>query len=297
MFKTTLKLFFLSLILTACDVINPSEEIPSYLKISKFEVEGINDLPPSANVQDVWVTVDNIFIGVYSFNDESITIPVLSAGSSVVTLRPGIVKDAGFNSIHEIYPYYNGYTEQLILENGKITEVTPKTSYTDDAFFVQEVTDDFETGLTRKYRSCLGCPTTLQVINKDSTNSDLFIDINGTALGLVEISAGSTDSISFTSAEQFGIPLNASQVWMEFDYKSNIIFTTGLEINNQFYFRITPFLTASPDGWTKVYFALIDDFSIAPGQAFNLVFSSPPSDGSEDYYLAIDNIRLIVPEI
>ena len=48
----------------------------------------------------------------------------------------------------------------------------------------------------------------------------MFIDINGTALGLVEISAGSTDSISFISAEQFGIPLNASQVWMEFDYKS-----------------------------------------------------------------------------
>lgn len=297
MFKTTLKIISFLFLFSACDIINPSEEIPSYLKISRFDVTGINDLPPSANIPDVWVTVDNQFLGVYSYNNDSITVPILNSGLSTVTLRPGIVKDAGFNNIHEIYPYYKEYTRQLELVKGEVIKIGPNTSYTDDAFFIQEATDDFETGLTRKYRSCLGCPSTLQVINKDSSNSDLFIDVNGTALGLVEIKAGSTDSIGFITTQQFDVPLSASQIWMEFDYKSNIIFSTGLEINNEFYFRITPFLTASPDGWTKVYFALVDDFSVAPGQAFNLVFSSPRSDGSQDFYLAIDNIRLIVPQI
>ncbi len=297
MFKTTLKIFSLLFLFSACDVINPPEEIPSYLKISKFDVAGINDLPPSADIKDVWVTVNNEFIGVYGIGDDGLDIPVLHSGLSSVTLRPGIIKDAGFNSIHEIYPYYEEYTEQVDLIKGETVSIRPNTSYTEDAFFVQEATDDFETGLTRKYRSCLGCPSTLQVLRKDSSNSDLFIDVNGQALGYVEIKAGSTDSVGFLTTQQFGVPISASQIWLEFDYKSNIIFTTGIEINNQFYFRITPFLTTSPDGWTKVYFALVDDFSIAPGQAFNLVFSSPQSDGSQDFYLAIDNIRLIVPEI
>ena len=136
MHKSTAKLLVFLLLITACDIINPPEAIPSYLKISRFDVEGINDLPPSEDVQDVWVTVNNEFIGVYAFNDDTITIPVLQSGNSTVTLRPGIVKDGGFNDIHEIYPYYTGYTSILDLTETKVTEINPQTRYNDDAFFV-----------------------------------------------------------------------------------------------------------------------------------------------------------------
>ncbi len=292
------KLIFFPIILLAlsCDIINPPEEIPSYIKISRFDVEGINDLPPTSDVVDVWVNVNNEFIGVYAYDGEDITIPVLKSGNAEVVLRPGILKDAGFNDIHEIYPYYKFFRTEVELLPADIVELNPTTSYTDDASFVIEVTDDFETGLIRRYGACLGCPVNLQILNRDSTTSDLFTDINGVALGYMEIKSNSFDSLNITSRSSFTVPTNASQIWLEFDYRSNIIFSTGLLINNQFYFRITPFLVANPNGWKKVYLALIDDFSIAPGQTFNFIFSSPPSDGTQDFYLAIDNIRLIVPQ-
>jgi hypothetical protein len=295
MAKSTLIFFPFLFVFLSCDIINPEEEIPSYINISRFDVEGINDLPPSAEVRDVWVTINNEFIGVYEFKEDGLTIPVLKSGPSDLVLRPGIIKDAGFNDIHQSYPYYTGYFENIELLTGEVVDVNPNTRYTDDAFFVPEATDDFETGLNRQYRSCLGCPLNLEILNRDSSNLDLFTDINGTSIGYITIPEGATDSINFRTRSAFAVPVNASQIWLEFDYKSNVIFTTALEFNSQFYFRIRPFLVASPNEWRKVYLSLIDDFSLSKTSSFNLIFSSPPSTGDQEYYLAIDNIRLVVP--
>lgn len=301
--KNTLILFSLFILLQGCDIINPEEEIPAYITVNKFEVDGINGLPPSEDVRDVWVTVNNEFIGLFEFNEnDRITFPVLSSGNSKINLRPGILADAGFNEIHQSYPYYRAYETFLDLKPEETTIINPTTSYTDDAIRVPETTDDFETGLNRQYRSCLGCPVALEIIDSDNPNyDDLFIDRNGTALALMTIPQGSSDSVHILTKTAFPVTNNASQIWLEFDYKSNIIFTAGLDLNSQVYYRIQPFLVASPNEWTKVYLALIDDFSylqsLAPGIAYNLVFTSPSSDGEKEYYIAIDNIRLIVPNL
>lgn len=283
----------------SCEIINPEEEIPAYLEISQFDVAGINNLPPSSDIRDVWLYVGRENLGVYQFDGkDKITIPILKSGLNTIRLDPGIVGDLGFNNVHDAYPFYENFDTVVNIVPGETIVLNPKTGYTEEANLIDVTQDDFETGLNRNYRACGGCPINLEVAARNNPEfTDLFGDSNGEAIALLRVGQGATDSVYLETRSAFGINERATQIWLEFEYRSNIIFTTGIRAQNVFYYRIQPFLPASPDGWTKVYLRLIDDFFIFNDNlAYTLIFSSPQTDGAKDYYVALDNIRIVQPE-
>lgn len=66
--KTIYYITFLLLLFkcTSCDVINPTEDIPAYIYIADFQLNtNPNQGTSSDKITDVWVSLNNDFLGVY----------------------------------------------------------------------------------------------------------------------------------------------------------------------------------------------------------------------------------------
>jgi hypothetical protein len=295
--KTTIFFGALLLLLTACDLINPAEDAPAFLTIKKFVFED-NLNAKTVEIPDVWVTVNGNFLGSFEFKENGeITIPVLSSGETDIRLEPGVYKDGGYGAIHVSYPYYTPYIEKINLVQEETYTVNPVTSYLTNSGFIEAASENFESILASSYQPCNGCPVRLQYIGVDSLMDP---SINESAIGFAQIEQGSTNILDISTKEIFVIPSNAAQVWLEVDYRSDIQFTAAIifQIGGSVRIRrVEPFFPANPDGWRKVYLDLSDDVSdIADFAVMQLRFYSLESDGAKPYYVALDNIRLVVPD-
>src|SRR5687768_8161045 len=86
--------FFVScfiLFISSCEVINPSEDIPSYIRIDSISVIDTTTNNPvfkgSQRVTDAWIFIDGILHGVYEL---PATFPVLEEGTHKLTIYGGI---------------------------------------------------------------------------------------------------------------------------------------------------------------------------------------------------------------
>jgi hypothetical protein len=65
--------FFTAQLFSSCEVINPSEEIPCYLRIDSFLfVDTVNGTPiiikrNTQKITDAWVFVDGKLVGIYDY--------------------------------------------------------------------------------------------------------------------------------------------------------------------------------------------------------------------------------------
>lgn len=117
---------------TSCDVINPSEEIPSYIYVSAFQLNAnANQGTNSNKITDVWVTVGNDFLGVYPL---PALIPTLAQGEQTITLEAGI-KNNGINANSAAYPFYQSVQSKVTLQSNEIDTLRPIISYRSDAKF------------------------------------------------------------------------------------------------------------------------------------------------------------------
>lgn len=100
---------FLVTLLTysGCKVLDPDEEVPSYLYIKPFEVNVSNPIYGTASdkITDAWVYVDGAFWGIYEL---PAYIPYFGTDSTRIIIRPGI-KQNGISSKRVYYPFYESY--------------------------------------------------------------------------------------------------------------------------------------------------------------------------------------------
>ena len=185
---------------SACDIINPEEQIPAFLEINDFEFtvtpeQGAN----SAQITDAWVFVNDISLGVYEL---PATIPVLELGNQGITIFP-VIRENGVRSLPIIYPLYQRYETTIELTPETTISINPTTSFVNNAIF--DLIEDFNTSNHR-----------LQGENPDAV-------ITQDGIGNVQFQGN--EMITFTSSEIFtelptsgGIP-----TFLEFDYKTNVI--------------------------------------------------------------------------
>ena len=110
-----LSLYVAAISFTGCDIINPSEKIPAYLHIDSFTLKGSYDSfgTLSHAITDVWVIIDNEFIGAYELPAD---IPVLKEGKKSMVLKAGI-KENGITNTRLPYPFYDGYFSTVELKS------------------------------------------------------------------------------------------------------------------------------------------------------------------------------------
>lgn len=119
--------------LTACDIINPAEDIPAYIYVEAFQLntdsrsEGTN----SSKIEEVWLSVNGNFLGAYTL---PALIPILETGTQNITLNAGI-KDNGISATPEIYPFYEGSEVQVDLRPNEVDTLRPVIGYLDNTRF------------------------------------------------------------------------------------------------------------------------------------------------------------------
>ncbi len=275
-----------SLVISSCNLINPEEEIPSYIEVrsiktsSNYPTQGT----ASANITDVWVFADGAYLGTYELPAR---FPILAQGKKKIIFGAGIEAN-GIASTSEFYPLYRFYETEVDLISGKVSVVD---TFTVEYFPALQYTwfEDFE---------------------KDTSGGGISLDTTG--LSLANILPDSTEvfegrrslKMKVTSTENFiecrsvgdGYQLSPGKdVYLEMDYKCTqpfIMGLTGTTMNgektipvikfnrkadwNKIYIRLGPYVNANSDVFKfKVYYRL----ALETGQTEGVVF--------------LDNIKLI----
>ena len=295
------KYFFYSLIifsLTACDIINPEEEIPAYIHIEKFDLKNVNQATQgssSENIRDAYVIINNVIINVVEL---PATIPILERGITEITFEPGIRRD-GISSDLLIYPFYTrSPVYQVDLVPGQVDTIRPETSYEDNVDI--ELVANFEGG---NFFS-----------NIDGFSANNIEAVNAGFEGLSGKVTIDTTNFLFEAASLEFYPeeeiFDIRGVFLEFDFKGDISF--GVDIFSHTLpcdevlvgERLTDYDLRfnAKDEWTKAYVDVTDAISNANADCYRVAFASDlywsknidlgaVTRGEGTFYL--DNIKIV----
>ncbi|MCX6350385.1 MAG: hypothetical protein NTX03_00815 [Bacteroidetes bacterium] len=138
----------LLLLLSSCAK-QKEEEVPSYIHVEKGSFTPGNMLheDSSLKIPDVWLTVNNQFIGAFEM---PVTAPVLQTGKSKIYMRAG-VKENGIAATRSIYPFYKPYIIDTTIDRRKTITLNPVWSYIDNPNFgmkegFEGISWEFKTG-------------------------------------------------------------------------------------------------------------------------------------------------------
>lgn len=277
----TVFLFCLMMIQAAC---KKDTKIPAYVHIDQFTLNTDFSLQGSNShrTPDAWVTVDGQFQGVYEL---PATFPVLGEGNHTVRVEAGILLN-GIGATRAIYPFYSAYEVNTELVKEKETSITPTISYTDNAFIVWK--ESFETAAYSLEKTGNSDPTiNLQRATGDDAfegNASLFVNMNSTQA-----------VFECASVDEFALPKNGPDIYLELNYKTNVELSVGL-ITNAFsgqYYEGVEVLNPSTE-WKKIYILMTNKANLhADARGHKIFFGTGNLSGISNPQIYIDNIKLI----
>ncbi len=282
------------LALPACDLINPEEEIPSFVQIDSFSFSTLYATQglPSADIPDVHVYVDNKFIGIYELPAR---VPVMKTGKVTVSLLPGIRENA-LAIAHRPVRIYRSFDTSLILEAGKAVVVKPRSTYRDNVRFAWM--EDFEDRSNSLVFTTRSNRDSMAIIPAGSApwaypaapNSawSLYADM------------GASDSFKLFELKTFNsfndLPVGGRDVYLEMDYYSTLPLQTGLfKLSGMIYEQVPLVLLPETGGkWRKVYLNLnVELAGLTAGTPIELYFGIIKQTGFLDRTrFGLDNMKL-----
>lgn len=209
--------FFLMLSASSCDLINPEEEIPSYIWIAPFEVQANTGTQGSASakITEVWVSVDGTFFGVYPLPAK---IPILKTGNSKIKLEAG-VKDNGISTTPEIYPFFQALEYNITLKANEIDSIRPNATYRSGIRFA--LLENFENNSHVFQTLVTGNESNRMSI----TNEGAF---EGSGSGLIQLSTQYPAVELATRNTYSGLLAKGTAVYLELNYKAEVPLLVGV---------------------------------------------------------------------
>lgn len=282
-------------VFAGCNNFDGDQTIPAYIKIEGFDlVENPNLSVPQNDgfltneIKDVWVYVDNTFVGAFPL---PCSVPVLYEGKHKVDIRPGVLYN-GMQGTREAYPFYTTIVDSLELVPGKEVKFTKReimynqtkcqfpnlyelfeSPYT--GFELADVTDDIAERMT--------------VISNDSVSY-------GNACGAIYFSSeGKNKYISIDSV----YCTNHNGTVLELDYHSNIPFEVGIYGKNSSsssyqYVSAMRVIPNAGKGWQKMYILLNKVWSnLSYPNYYRFYFEAVNPDGKTNTFIHLDNIKIV----
>lgn len=274
------------LMVASCNLINPDEPVPAYLKGNNIVV---NTTPfqgsSSHKIIDLYVFVDNQAAGCHPTGS---TFPLLYEGTHDFIFSAGISVN-GIAASRGIYPFYKSYAVSLQLIPGTITEIHPVFEYTDNAIFKwSENFDNPSSGIGFISTTSAGA----DMVFLPAGSTDIF---EGSNSGLIQLT-GSLPGFDVESSLSFTLPKNNKAIFLELNYRCTASFEIGLTANyalsgSQRWYAVT----VNPKGeWNKLY------VNLASGPAehtnasdFKLYLKGSLSDGLSSAVYLFDNLKVI----
>jgi hypothetical protein len=274
-----------------CRVLDPAEDIPSYIHIDSISLSVTNTNvfgSATSDITDAWIFMDGKLIGAYEL---PCTVPILAEGPHSFSIRGG-VRMNGLSSTRAIYTSWKNWESTVTLVRGEKATVAPVVTYYPAVVIPWHC--NFEgVGATFTNDPSAGAKLTRDTF----PNIDVY---EGQYSGIVRIN--NSDSAIFwgySSGGGYILPAN-EETWLEFDYKSNVPFTVGIvQANN--HINAVPWLVVQPNAeWTKIYIRLNDPIaeahqvfggantpSVSP---YEIYFAANTSSNGKIYF---DNIKLL----
>ncbi|MFI5196305.1 MAG: hypothetical protein ACHQD8_04385 [Chitinophagales bacterium] len=278
-------IYICGLFFQGCNIINPKEQVPTYIHIDsfKFNVNPLLSTPLSTSHQitQIWAYYNNNPIGAF---DLPATFPIITkgdTGNGQLEIAPAIAVD-GLNNLVGIYPFYQYDTFTFTIQPGKIINHLPQTSYYSTT--KANKISDFE-GPVNFYLQAGNIP---MVRASDSASR-----FEGYGVGSITLNAVGDSSVD-SSTMAFAIPVGAA--YIELNYKSQIPFYIGLQANLSNIISSTPYYLAgiSPsDHWQKFYLNVADFAVQYKGTSYTLYIKANLSPDQTHGRLLLDNIQLV----
>lgn len=266
------------LFINSCNLINPDEDIPAYIKIDSISLttnvikEGSN----SHKIVDAWIYLDNNPIGVYQL---PCNVPVLEKGMHKIDIRPGVLQN-GISNTHLAYPFYQFISKENVeLKEGQATTIENcVTSYFPSDTF--PIIENFDNGIT-----FFNDPDLL-----DTNTASAVFEGNGS--GYIKLANGQTNfEIKSTPVQ---LP-KGDPVYLEMNYKTDLPFTVGLETEDFFGNKTQRaiLIVNAKSEWNKIYIELAPTIvASSNGYKYSLIFGTERSETPEAY-IFLDNIKVV----
>ncbi|MEA3496837.1 MAG: hypothetical protein U9R42_12495 [Bacteroidota bacterium] len=275
-------LIFSTLIITSCDIINPEEEIPSYIHIDKISLSGSYDSfgSMSHNIVDAWVFLDNKkFIGAFEL---PVTIPILEKGEHTINIQGGI-KENGITNTRVPYPFYKTYNKTLTLSQAIIDTLSPVIRYKSDGF-VMTFNEDFENPESSFEK------TDRNSVDYKRSTENIFE--KNYSLSAKIINKG--DIFEMQTVNIFKVP-RGKAIFMEMNYKTTIMLTIGyFSINasdkiQHGFFKLNP-----SEEWNKIYINMGSEIAFEPfNNVFRFFIGAIKNTEGDTASVYLDNIKLL----
>ena len=278
------KLLFASLLLftLSCSLNDKDSFVPAYLIINEVDLLTNSEQGfPSHNITDVWITVDEEFLGVYPLPAR---IPIIPTGSEMLIRINAGVKPNGTKNQSFVYPFYRAVEISRNLQAEEEFVFQPAFPYREDAKF--DILEGFE--------------NTNVFINDLDGNFETFMirynqDNNGgNYSGLVEL-AGDRRIAELTTNTKFLSSNNAGgATYLEFDYKTDVNIFVGYVVETSSQGIANDYLvTFVPNNeWNRVYIDFTGLFTRSDIENYRITFFME-HQGSGTSNVLFDNIKLV----
>jgi hypothetical protein len=283
--SSILLILAVAFIIQSCNIINPKEEIPTYIFIDSIALRnvapGVHG-SPSERITDAWVYLDNNLIGAFEL-PAKIPIILLNA-SNEVSVRAGIW-DNGISGTRVQYPYYIISNHVVPASPGNTIPIEVGTEYNANVKF--HLIEDFEQG--NSFVRFLNADTML--VRTSTVPSDL----RGSNIGKMEFNRtnGAMGGQAITS-QAISIP-GTLQSYIEMDYRCDVPITIASQVTGGGAAVITGDIISLKErtGWNKVYINLTEYGVNYSGRDFNFMIKAALPDGQNEGFVEIDNFKVL----
>ena len=288
--KKLLYIYF-AILFASCDLINPEEEIPAFIRIDQIILDTrqpgdpgytVNEGSSSSNISDAWIFVNDNLDGVYELPAQ---IPVVG-GMNTFRVSPGI-KNNGVSSDRTIYPFFDDFLIDLDLVPEETQMISPVIQYFENSVVFWH--EDFEDPGV-KIENLNLTDTTIQRIFNDP------IVFEGLGCGSIPLTETATFYKGQTIANLDIAP--NSTLYMELDYLTNNSFQIGIRNDNIAIFEV-PHVGLNPTFdendelvWKKIYIKF-DELLMGLGDQGDWeIFFEAQKEVAQPQIL-IDNIKIV----
>lgn len=277
--------YCLVLMISGCELINPQEAVPAYLKVEAplVQVDPGRNYFVQAGVKDIWLSRNADNLGIYPVPS---VIPFIPEAENEFTVNGGIFL-SGFSSFREPYPFWKGIQFETRISGGDTFVLKPVFEYFPlDSNVVFKFEEKFE-GASFQFQSLLNGMTGEVRLERTSEGFDRNggrFNFNGTA-----------KNMEIVSTEWFRLPQEGNnRIFLEVTYNNTIPYSTGLEYRNSVDFgRLGGEVFVNSQGeWNTVYYDFNDQVRSLPAtMEFRLYFRA--NGENETGSITLDNIRLV----
>jgi len=272
----------------SCELVNPTENIPSYIHIDSIALTTKNHPEygsSSHKITDAWIYVDDQLIGAFQL---PATVPVLNSGTHTVTIKPGI-KVNGIAGTRAIYPFYTTFTSSENLKTKSIITINPTltyNSYTDFAWM-----ENFEDGGI----SLIKTSVSDTIIKQTSDSTKVF---EGNFSGIINLDANKS-FFQCETASSYGLPSGGDNpVFLEMNYKANQVFLVGLFANNSItgeVQRLEVLYINPTTNWNKIYINLKTalEMTTISNPIYKVFVEAQYSSTVSTTEILLDNLKLV----